>query len=154
MKLLLLLCLVTTYFTYSADESDFLIRFKDKPGIYRIKIEMIKNLKINHDKPDTYEKLFHCIDDYTQENEWESFVEPYLTIPQDAQYLRISVRSGLGFKKGWRFYLPIAELRKKMRSIKSDKIICPGIRIENQFEEVLKNEKLKYTVESDSFLIQ
>ncbi len=108
MKQLLLFLLLTTSFIFSADEPSFLIRFRDKPGIYKIKVEMVKNVKIN-DSSDTYDTISSISEYYEQENEVESYVLPYITIPQGAEFLRLSIRSGEKFTRGWRHYFSVSE---------------------------------------------
>jgi hypothetical protein len=117
---------------------------------------MVKNVKYydNGKSPETYDTLFHHIEDYTQEDELESLVIPYLSIPQDAEFLRISIRSGEKFSRGWRHYFSVSELREKMSSIKTDKVACPGINIKNQFEKVFEIAKFVYVIKADSVMIQ
>lgn len=150
MKYLLLSCLLTTCFIYSADESCFIVRFKDSPGKYRVKIEMVKNVKFKDQELETYDSLATYTEDYKQKRESESLVMPYITIPEDATHLRISVRTGENFKKGWRKYLSISKLREEMAHIKPDKKSCPAIKIENQFQHILNRKPFTYTIESDS----
>lgn len=149
MKQLLLFWLLAINFIYSAEELSFLIRFEDTLGIYRIKVEMVKNVKRCEDTEE-YDSLYRYIEDYEQEDESKSLVIPYLTIPQGTEYLRISVRSGKNFSIGWRHYFPILDLQIKMGTIKRDKMIQPGIMFKNQFENVLKTNMISYTIRADS----
>ncbi len=169
-KTVLAICALIPVVAHSADnQTPFIVRFSDKPGIYKIKVESVKDFKVTKKdgkKHYTYTSLSSSIEFYTQQegnDSWfsgESYWANLLSIPRAAQYVRISIRKRENekFNRGGFTFIETNKLRDletklDMESLESlpasDRTSYAGITLKDQFENFAQG-KGSYKIECDS----
>lgn len=151
-----ILTALTTMLSHGADyerrcqegtSPDIMIRFKDKPGSYFIKIEAVKDVS----KDGTYTSISKQEQTYKQSQEYSYTDE--LTVPYDATHIRISIRKikdGKISSVGKYTFIDAHELRKGAIRNTCKKALF-GIQMINSFDK--KGKDLAYTLRSDSHYI-
>ena len=131
---------------YSADLQDLsavLIKFTDKPGTYKIKLEAVNNVK-NNGKD--YTSLYQQLHLYTQQGVGTRF-SVSIDIPHNASRLRLSVRKSENGKwyGGYAFF-ELDDLRKLAGEIKDKNSYKCAMDFFNQFENLCKGDKVKVVI--------
>ena len=130
-KIVLMLCALMPAMAYSADLQSIakvLIKFADRPGTYRIKVESVNKIQEVSRDDIRYDSLSESIYSYTQEVEGDRFWL-ITTIPGEAIRIRISIRkfeNGRCVAGGFGFFKldGLHELAEKAKTQQERNYIC------------------------------
>ncbi len=130
-KIVLMLCALMPAMAYSADIQDIpelLIKFADRPGTYRIKVESVNNIQEVGRDVIRYDSLRQSIYIHKQEVEGDCFCL-ITAIPGEATRIRISIRkleNGESVAGGFGFFKldGLHELAEKAKTQQERNYIC------------------------------
>lgn len=150
-KLFLHFCIIfIPLITLGADNKHltFLLKFRDNPGTYHIRVQSVKDLIRKYDEKIAQYTILEAINYKIEQTNALDIFQDLIYLPDDAQYIRVSIKKIINTrsKGGGYFFVHTDGLRELAKTIYNYKTLKCAIRVEWQFQYLAKGNSRGCTI--------